>query len=214
MSSLLISTLLLLGNYNLNDHDWFSGSITTKKGEVIEGTFAVVHDYETILIKQTKGHRVLPAFKVSSFSFVDDNKNFRRRYKVLEQYRKGRRYYEFYEIVNKGKVELLRKRKSKAAWLLELRKIQASGILTGAEKEVLCEVAGHHYFLFDDEKLISLKRLKENELLEMINDDTHETREYIKVNGLDVRKPWDLLHVVNYTQARQTLISSNDLIID
>lgn len=207
MGNLLISVFLLFNGFGNDQHSWFKGTIVTNEGEVMVGELAVLHDHETLLMKKDKGHHVIPAFKIASFRFYDDQKNINRKYKVIANKRNRGIQYSFYEIVTHGKVEVLRKKNNFRS--NEIYDIQKTNNLSIRDKAILREVLGHDYFLYKDGELTLIDNLDNDKLLSVLSNNHSKLRQFIDDNNLRVENLGHCVQVVSYYNKMDDMISSN-----
>lgn len=198
MSSLLLSVLLTFSGSPMDKFDWFDGTIVTKSGQIVTGNYAVAYDHETLLVKNGKGYKAIPAFKINTFAFNDTKHSINRKFKVLEQFTKGRKQHEFYEVVTVGKVEIIRKRKTKYLRRQELEKIRLQLHLNAAQQQALMEIMGYHYYILKKTEIYPVRKLNKKKLLDLLDGNDSETSFYIKLNNLNMKKVSDYVQVVNF----------------
>lgn len=174
MSALVLWALLCAGSAEGDKYNWYQGSVTMTNGEVISNRLAIVHSHETILIKKQKGCKVIPAYKIASFNYYDPQKKAYRDYKVITGRKKGIKNHKFYEIINTGKVEILRRVQSELYKDRVLNSVSRIWISNGKQLEA------YDYFVHINDEIVSLDRFKKDILPYLLQDNEESIKSLIK----------------------------------
>ena len=214
MNALLISALLVLIGPGSEDYEWHDGSIVTSSGQVLVGKFAIVYDYETILFKKKRGHKVIPAFKITSFRYFDSEKNINRKFIVVARKKRQKLHHEFFEIVSQGEIEVVRRR-YKRYQLLQEPKTEDLMFSSKEDKEMYEEVTGHDYYTIWKNELVPIVHFQYKLLPEIIDQHEGKLQEFIEISELDLTRLGDCVRVVSFyndlEKARQNGLSFRQL---
>lgn len=146
---LLFASLLFIRVFSaFGEEKAYEGVVVMLNGEVVTGSFLFDEKKDLLYREKESGLEIFPPFRVKSFSFYDAHQNMNRQYIMLAVRNNGYPF-QFYEVVVRGEVKVLRKRKE-----------QDSPVKPGTEEEGFSR---HHkenysYYILLENKLTDIRQ--------------------------------------------------------
>jgi hypothetical protein len=190
-----IILLFLATGLHAESYQWYRGSVVLANEKIIEGEITFRPDDNVVLLKKgvdDQAMMVIPAFRVVSFSFYDDEIKTERRFVTFLNHVGPAKLYEFYEVIEEGIIGVLRKQQN--LWY-----------------SFRTQTTEFDYFVLIDEKIIPMKTFRWR-IYPALRKSSSEVRDFVKRNRINIFNMPDVIRFCNYYNAAQPALASNNLI--
>jgi hypothetical protein len=190
-----ITIILLFSATSLyaESYPWYKGSVVLSNEKVIAGEIAFSPEDNVVLLKKgtdDEAMMVIPAFRVVSFSFYDEEISTERRFITFLNREGPARVYEFYEVLEEGIIGVLRKQQN--LWY-----------------SFRTQTVDFDYFVLIEEKIIPMKTFRWR-IYPSIKKSSSEIRDFVKRNRINIFNMPDVIRFCNYYNAAQPAMASNN----
>ena len=173
--------LLLLNFQNLNAQtlEWFEGSLVLSNGDVLIGKTSNTPEHDLILFQQGESRMVYPAHRIQSLYFYDKSSNINRRYISLTKFHSGRPSYQLYEVIMKGEVTVVRRKKENAF-------------------SVHTDALDFNYFILYNNELTPLRKFNKKIFPQLLISSDNRLEEFISINRLTAHHAANTLRIIEF----------------
>ena len=173
--------LLLLNFQNLNAQtlEWFEGSLVLSNGDVLTGKTSIAPEHDLILFQQGESRMVYPAHRIQSLYFYDKASNINRRYISLTKFHSGRPSYQLYEVIIKGEVSVVRRKKENTF-------------------SVHADALDFNYFILYNNALTPLRKFKKKIFPQLLTSSGNRLEEFISINRLIANHAANTLTIIEF----------------
>ena len=94
--------------HGASGQEWFRGSVLLQNGNVLKGEISFWTGRDAILLSEGNAMMAIPAFRIQSLSFYDEEAEIQREFVTMPSTRGAATTYQFYEVVVHGTISVLR----------------------------------------------------------------------------------------------------------
>jgi hypothetical protein len=168
--------------------DWHHGTIVLKNGNSFTGEVSSPN-YETVLFKLEDANMLFPSHKVKYFSYVDTRTSTFKTFESLHQRKGAASAYEFFEVIEKGTITLLRQEEIR--WYSERQ-----------------QTTVYNYFTLIDGNLIRLQEFRKY-IYPQLTKSSEKIQRYTKQSHIRIYRIPDVARFIRFYNIEQAgLLSS------
>ncbi|WP_020527916.1 hypothetical protein [Flexithrix dorotheae] len=188
---MVVCTVQLHATDELNDSEFFLGTVYLKNGKVIHGKIKHELNPAIIILKRQNIAQAFTPQLVSSFQYFDEKTNKVKKFISLYKETKDRGYYRrvFFEVLVPGEINLLKTSRK----ILNPESNKSMRYKQDREKYIFL----HKYFLLSNEKLVNIKNF-EKQMESVLGEDLFAVKEFIKEEELTLNGETAYIKVLNY----------------
>lgn len=179
---ILVSVLCGVHALKATDKIWYEGTLVLKSNEVLEGEISYQSAYDVIFFRISDIVEVIPAHKIKSFAYYDEQA-YRRNFVSVLKTKGASRRYEIFEIILQGEISVFRKHHSYITHLSEVN--------NPPEVE-------YEYFAYYNNEFIAMYRFKSKLYSKLVKANEVPLKEYAQKNKLNPNFYEDAIELIEY----------------